>query len=248
MLLSGVVVEWREAVPQRLAAPLGLRPYGLMCHVGRSNATHHVRRFLLTALLGVPPATEEMQEEDAHCPGHSLTLTLWFHESRDKDGNPSNPGVRSQQLPPPSITSTEAAHPRITFGLAERVVSSAASTRSRRPLLITGFSLTLMPEISSNWRRRRRRTRRTRERSGGVDANWTTRTKLSFVLKLEALRPSTTKSRSAGRISSLSSSTAISGTFNTLQPSRSTKAVHCIPRTGLRFWLLRRRSTGQGLV
>jgi hypothetical protein len=55
-----------------------------MRHVGSSNASHHVRRFL-TALLGVPLATEEMQEEDAQG-----TLTLWFHENRDKDGNPSN--------------------------------------------------------------------------------------------------------------------------------------------------------------
>jgi hypothetical protein len=74
--VEGVVVEWREAVPQRLAGPL-------MRHVGSSNATHHVRRFL-TALLGVPLATEEMQEDAQG------TLTLWFHENRDRDGNPSN--------------------------------------------------------------------------------------------------------------------------------------------------------------
>ena len=76
--VDGAVVEWREAVPQRLA---GLP---LMRHVDSSNSTHYVRRFL-TALLGVPLATEELEEEDSQG-----TLTLWFHENRDKDGNPSN--------------------------------------------------------------------------------------------------------------------------------------------------------------
>ncbi|KAK2460790.1 hypothetical protein APHAL10511_007260 [Amanita phalloides] len=76
--VEGAVVEWREAVPQRLAGP------PLMRHVGSSNATHYVRRFL-TALLGVPLATEEMEEDDTQG-----TLTLWFHENKDKDGNPSN--------------------------------------------------------------------------------------------------------------------------------------------------------------
>ncbi|KAF8324403.1 hypothetical protein F5887DRAFT_1024776 [Amanita rubescens] len=76
--VEGAVVEWREAVPQRLAG------VPLMRHVGSSNATHYVRRFL-TPLLGVPLATEEMEEEDAQG-----TLTLWFHENKDKDGNPSN--------------------------------------------------------------------------------------------------------------------------------------------------------------
>jgi hypothetical protein len=76
--VDDTVVEWREAVPQRLAGP------PLMRHVNTSNATHYVRRFL-TALLGIPLATEEMEEEDSQG-----TLTLWFHEKKDKDGNPSN--------------------------------------------------------------------------------------------------------------------------------------------------------------
>jgi hypothetical protein len=76
--VDSAVVEWREAVPQRLAGP------PLMRHVDSSNATHYVRRFL-TALLGVPLATEEMEEEVSQG-----TLTLWFHENKDKDGNPSN--------------------------------------------------------------------------------------------------------------------------------------------------------------
>jgi len=75
--VEGAVVEWREAVPQKLAGS------PLMRHVGTGNATHHVRRFL-TALLGVPLATEEMEEEDSQG-----SLTLWFHENKDNDGNPS---------------------------------------------------------------------------------------------------------------------------------------------------------------
>ncbi|KAH9054792.1 hypothetical protein EDB87DRAFT_1767442 [Lactarius vividus] len=76
--VKDAVVEWREAVPQRLAGP------PLLCHVGSKNPTHYVRRFL-TALLGIPLATEGMEEEDAQG-----TLTLWFHENKDKDGNPGD--------------------------------------------------------------------------------------------------------------------------------------------------------------
>ena len=76
--VEGVVVEWREAVPQQLAGP------PLMGHVGSTDPTHHARRFL-TTLLNVPLATSEMEEEDAQG-----TLTLWFHENRDENGNPSN--------------------------------------------------------------------------------------------------------------------------------------------------------------
>ncbi|KAF8884633.1 hypothetical protein BD779DRAFT_1536189 [Infundibulicybe gibba] len=78
LLKSGVrdaVLEWREAVPARLAGP------PLLPHVGNYNATHHVRRFL-TPLLGIPLATEGMEEEG--------NLTLWFHENQDEDGNPSD--------------------------------------------------------------------------------------------------------------------------------------------------------------
>ncbi|KAH8977132.1 hypothetical protein EDB92DRAFT_2002107 [Lactarius akahatsu] len=81
LLENGVkdaVVEWREAILQRLAGP------PLMRHVDDDNATHYVRRFL-TALLGIPLATKGMEQEDAQG-----TLTLWFHENKDKDGNPSN--------------------------------------------------------------------------------------------------------------------------------------------------------------
>ncbi|KAI0027716.1 hypothetical protein K488DRAFT_81018 [Vararia minispora EC-137] len=76
--VDDVVVEWREAVPQQMTGP------PLMRHVGSGNATHHVRRFV-TPHLGVPLATEEMEEEDAQG-----TLTLYFHENKDKHGNPSD--------------------------------------------------------------------------------------------------------------------------------------------------------------
>ena len=76
--VNDTVLEWREAVLGRLAG----RP--LLPHVGSHDPTHYVRRFL-TALLGIPLATEGMELEDSQG-----TLTLWFHENKDKDGKPSN--------------------------------------------------------------------------------------------------------------------------------------------------------------
>jgi hypothetical protein len=76
--VKDAVVEWRGSVLQRLAGP------PLMSHVDNDNATYHVRRFL-TALLGIPLATEGMEAGDAQG-----TLTLWFHENIDKNGNPSH--------------------------------------------------------------------------------------------------------------------------------------------------------------
>ncbi|KAH9167356.1 hypothetical protein EDB89DRAFT_1997768, partial [Lactarius sanguifluus] len=70
--VKDTVVEWREAVLQRLAGP------PLMRHVGSTNPTHHVRRFL-TALLGIPLATQGMEADDAQG-----TLTFWFHENKDR--------------------------------------------------------------------------------------------------------------------------------------------------------------------
>ena len=63
---------------QRLVGP------PLMRHVSSQSATHYVRRFLI-ALLGIPLATGGMGEEDAQG-----TLTLWFHENKGEDGNPSD--------------------------------------------------------------------------------------------------------------------------------------------------------------
>jgi len=86
LLKNGVgdaVVEWREAIQQRLAGPPFMR------HVGTNNATHYIRRFL-TALLGIPIATEGMEEDVQG------THTLWFHEN----GNPSDKvyGVSSSHV------------------------------------------------------------------------------------------------------------------------------------------------------
>ena len=55
-----------------------------MPHAGDADATHYVRRFL-TALLAIPMATEGTEKDDSHG-----THTLWFHENKDKGGNPSN--------------------------------------------------------------------------------------------------------------------------------------------------------------
>ena len=75
--VEDVVVEWHEAILQKLAGP------PLMRHVGSTNATHYVRHGL-SALLGVPLATQEREAEDAQG-----MLTLWFLENKDKDGYPS---------------------------------------------------------------------------------------------------------------------------------------------------------------
>jgi len=64
--------------------PLTLAGSPLLRHTDSSNATHHVRRFL-TPLLGIPLATEEMEEED-----HQGTLTLWFHKNKNENGNVSD--------------------------------------------------------------------------------------------------------------------------------------------------------------
>jgi hypothetical protein len=96
--IDDVVVEWREAEPHKLAGPPLLR------HVGTGNATHHVHvRHFLTALLGVPLATEEMENE--HSQG---TLTLWFHENKDENGNPSDRvlGLSNCHMLPKDTTTT----------------------------------------------------------------------------------------------------------------------------------------------
>ena len=76
--VEDVVVEWREAVPQKLAGPPLLPP------ADSTDPTHYSRRFL-TALLAVPLTTEGLEEDDAQD-----TLTLWFLENKDDDGNASD--------------------------------------------------------------------------------------------------------------------------------------------------------------
>ena len=74
--VNDIVIEWREAVLQRLGGP------PLMSYVDSTTPTHYVRRFL-TTLLGIPIATQGMK-------GAQGTLTLFFHEGKDKNGDPSN--------------------------------------------------------------------------------------------------------------------------------------------------------------
>ncbi|KAG6807333.1 hypothetical protein H0H92_007973, partial [Tricholoma furcatifolium] len=76
--VEDVVVEWREAVLQKLSGP------PLMRHADSTDATHYARRFL-TVLLAVPLTTEEMEDDDSQG-----TLTLWMHESKDDSGNSSD--------------------------------------------------------------------------------------------------------------------------------------------------------------
>ena len=76
--VKDVVVEWREAVSQRLTGPPLLR------HASNRDPTHYVRRFL-TALLAVPLTTEDMEDD-----GSQGTLTLWFLENKTNDGKPSD--------------------------------------------------------------------------------------------------------------------------------------------------------------
>ncbi|KAK7437159.1 hypothetical protein VKT23_018786 [Stygiomarasmius scandens] len=76
--VEGAVVEWREAVPSKLAGP------ALMRVTGNHNPTAHVRR-IFTAALNVPLAAEERENEDAQG-----SLTLYFHEGKDEHGNSSD--------------------------------------------------------------------------------------------------------------------------------------------------------------
>jgi hypothetical protein len=154
--VEDAVVEWREAILQRLAGP------ALMRHVGSTNPTYHVRRFL-TALLGMPLSTQGMEAEDSQG-----TLTLWFHETETetegKDGNTSPKvygvsTVMSFARTPPSTTSTNVAHPRTLFGFADCVDSSGGSMRLRSISVTTGFAPRFTHERSMGWRRWRIRMR-----------------------------------------------------------------------------------------
>lgn len=77
--VEGAVVEWREAVPSQLAGPALMRATDYII-----DPTTYVRR-IFTPALNVPLAAKEMEEEDTQG-----SLTLYFHEGKDKDGNPSD--------------------------------------------------------------------------------------------------------------------------------------------------------------
>jgi len=75
--VKDVEVEWHEAVSWKAAGPALLRV------VGNNNPTVHVRRHL-TAALGMPIATAGREVDDAQG-----SVGFFFHEGRDKHGNPS---------------------------------------------------------------------------------------------------------------------------------------------------------------
>ncbi|KAI9435129.1 hypothetical protein H4582DRAFT_1817885 [Lactarius indigo] len=75
--VEGAVVEWYEGAVEKLSGPHLLRvPDDI-------DPTYYVRRFL-TAALGMPIATEEGEPADAQG-----SVTLFFHENKDKHGAPS---------------------------------------------------------------------------------------------------------------------------------------------------------------
>jgi len=75
--VEGAVVEWYEGAVEKLSGPPLLRV------TTDTNPTYYVRHFL-TAGLGMPIATAEREDEDAQG-----SVALFFHENRDKHGNPS---------------------------------------------------------------------------------------------------------------------------------------------------------------
>ena len=72
--VTGVVVEWREAVVQRLAGPPLLRS------TDTTDATFQVCRFL-TNLLAIPITTASNEKDDAQG-----TTTMFFHPTGDESG------------------------------------------------------------------------------------------------------------------------------------------------------------------
>lgn len=170
--VKDVVVEWRESVLQRLG---GSPP--LLGYVGSTNPTHHLRRFL-TALLGVPLATQGVEKEG--------TLTLWFHETRDKNGNVSNNvyGVSNCHVLCKNTT--------VDYELKARVLSDYVRVcgvrRFQRALdeissisVTTSFAPAFILKRLMGWKRRIRR--RLRTRSPRTEPSWTSRTRLSANLK-----------------------------------------------------------------
>jgi len=75
--VKGAVVEWYEGTVERLAGPALLRP------TLNTDPTFYVRRFL-TAVLGMPIATKETEDDDAQG-----SVGFFFHENRTAGGVPS---------------------------------------------------------------------------------------------------------------------------------------------------------------
>ena len=78
--VEGAVIEWYEGVVERLSGQPLLRV------TANINPTHHLRRFLTTA-LGMPITTKEREVAD----DAQGSITLFFHENMniDKHGNTS---------------------------------------------------------------------------------------------------------------------------------------------------------------
>ena len=75
--VEGAVVEWYEGSVEKLLGP------ALMRVVNEVNPTHYVRR-PFTAVLGMPIATKERENEDAQG-----SVSFFFHENKTKNGEPS---------------------------------------------------------------------------------------------------------------------------------------------------------------
>ncbi|KAJ6463332.1 hypothetical protein C8R45DRAFT_1220189 [Mycena sanguinolenta] len=76
--VKGTVVEWYEGSVERLSGP------HLLPVTDTTHPTHHLRRFL-TAALGMPIATAEMEAADVQG-----SVALFFHENKDKHGADSS--------------------------------------------------------------------------------------------------------------------------------------------------------------
>ncbi|KAF9793113.1 hypothetical protein BJ322DRAFT_996293 [Thelephora terrestris] len=76
--VEGAVVEWYHGSVERLTGPPLLRV------TNDTNPSYYVSR-PLTAALGMPIATKEMEADDAQG-----SVTFFFHENCDKDGAPSS--------------------------------------------------------------------------------------------------------------------------------------------------------------
>ncbi|KAH7882795.1 hypothetical protein F5I97DRAFT_1931394 [Phlebopus sp. FC_14] len=152
--VEGVVVEWREAVAQRLAGP------PLLKHADSTDPTHYLRRFL-TVLLAVPLTTEGMKPKDAQG-----TLTFWFAENKDKDGNASDQVY--------GVSNCHVLRENTTVNYVHR-----GGAPRDQAVVDRLYSADFMPEKSSNLKRKATRARRAYERCSGFNAYWTTRTKTS---------------------------------------------------------------------
>lgn len=75
--VKGAVVHWYEGSVEQLSGPPMMRV------ADDTDATSYVRR-ALTAVLGLPLAAEEMEDDDSQG-----SLAFFFHEGEDKWGNPS---------------------------------------------------------------------------------------------------------------------------------------------------------------